>query len=388
LVFQAEGLLKRSEESRWDVAGYIAEIRPGRSWARKGWIMRFPEAKRFMETIPKGSRVVLLMDGDADGLSGGKILDYTLGQLGIKTQPVFPGKTEYAYSPRVVEQVRAASPDYIVIVDMGSSPENPYAPTPVLIIDHHRPMGIPPGVVYCNSYGNRPVETSSLICYLVCEEMVVVGEAAWIPLLGVFGDLGSADAFPYLAPFVKRYGKTHCKRAVSLLNAARRAGACDVKAAYAALGVVHSPKDLVTGEHLVLEQLRAYKEEVREAIDEAARMAPVFSGDTAWIRCSSACLIQGLMASRWANRLPRYRVLASNNRYMPGEIVFSLRSQREESQITFLRKVLRDCAVEGAYGFGHDAATGGKLLPGSFAALMQRIGFDDKVVQEYLKSTE
>ena len=348
--------------------------------------MRFPEAKAFLESIPKGSRVVLLMDGDADGLSGGKILEYTLRERGVATQPVFPGKTEYAYSPRVVEQVRAAAPDYIVIVDMGSSPENPYAPTPVLVIDHHRPTGIPQDVVFCSSYKHRPVETSSLICYLVCEEIVVLEEQAWIPLLGVFGDLGSVEAFPYLAPIVKRYGKTHCKRAVSLLNAARRAVACDVKTAYGALGVANSPKELVTGDHAVLERLRAYKAEVKEAIDEAARVGPIFGGDTAWIRCSSPCLIQGLMASRWANRLLRYRVLASNNRYIPGEIVFSLRSQRDESQIAFLNEVLRDCAVEGAYGFGHDAATGGKLSPRSFAMLMQRIGFEDKIVREYLES--
>jgi hypothetical protein len=326
------------------------------------------------------------MDGDADGLSGGKILDYTLQERGITTQPVFPGKTEYAYSPGVVEQVRAAAPDYIVIVDMGSSPENPYAPIPVLVIDHHRPMGIPRDVVYCSSYRNRPVETSSLICYLICEEIVVLEDQAWIPLLGVFGDLGSVEAFPYLAPIAKRYGKTYCKRAVSLLNAARRSAACDVKAAYDAFGVAHSPKELVTKEHAVLARLRAYKEEVKEAIEKGARVAPLFSGDTAWIRCSSACLIQGVIASRWANRLPRYRVAASNNRYIPGEIVFSLRSQREESQIVFLNKLLHDCEVEGAYGFGHDAATGGKLSPRSFATLMQRIGFEDKVVQKYLES--
>lgn len=341
---------------------------------------RVEEARAFLAAIPPGAQVALVMDGDADGLSAGRIVAAALQARGASVAPVFPLRGEHGFSPAVAERVRAAAPSHVVLVDTGASAENPLAPLPVLVLDHHRPLGgTPPGTVYCSSYSRKPTENSSLIAWIVCRDLADLRVLDWVVLVGVFGDLGSADAFPELAESVSRHPGTALKRCVSLLNAARRSAACDPATAWEALVRAQSPKDLSRGSTPAVTRLRGYYEDLRVAMDVSFRAAPKFGGRNALVRIDTPCLIHGILASRWVNRLPGYRVIVANAGYLPGRVVFSMRTAQQESLIQYLNEQSAGLDLEGGrLGYGHDRATGGIVPPAAFAELLRRMGFEEE----------
>lgn len=344
----------------------------------------FQQGKGFIEEIKPGSRVALIMDTDADGLSGARIIEYVLQKKGVEVVPIFPQKGEWAYSEATVREVGKAKPQYIIAVDTGSAAANPYAPVPTLVIDHHHPLGgEPEGVVFCSAFGRKPAETASLIAYLIGKELADLREIEWVALLGVMGDLGDTKEFPYLEPLVKKFPKTHVRKAVSLINAARRASAGDAGTAYEVIKQAHSPKEIVEGDSPLIEELQRYKAEVQEELTKAQRARPYFAGENVLIALDSACLVQGIIASVWANKFPKYRVMAANRSYLPGEIVFNFRTLRQENLIKYLQGLLADKKVEGAFGYGHNQATGGRMSPVSFAFLLGRMGFEQKIINSF-----
>ncbi|MCD6385606.1 DHH family phosphoesterase [Candidatus Sumerlaeota bacterium] len=344
----------------------------------------FRQGKEFIEGIKPGSRVVVIMDTDADGLAGARIVEYVLERRGIQPVLIFPGKGEWAYSEQTIKSVRSVEPEYIIAVDTGSSVQNPYAPIPTLVIDHHYPLGGKPrDIVFCSSYGRKPVETASLISYLIGKEITDLTPIEWVVLLGVIGDLGDTKEFPFLEPLVKKYTKTQVRKAVGLLNSARRASSCDVSTAYQALREASSPRDIVEGRSPLIEKLRQYKDELQSELEKARRSRPFFAGENVAVCLDSGCLVQGIIASIWANKFPKYRCLAANKGYLPGEIVFNLRTRRQDNLIDYLHNLLKDCKIEGSYGYGHNKATGGRMSPESFILLLKKMGFSEEVVKKF-----
>lgn len=335
----------------------------------------FAPATEFLAGLERG-RVAVVMDGDADGLSGGRIVAYTLAARGMEVVPVFPGKGEHGYTPAAVDQVLHSEASAVILVDTGAAAQNPYRPRPVLVMDHHQPLGIPDDATFVTSYQRQPTETSSLIAYLACRPLADLEQIQWLVLLGVFGDLGSADAFEYLAPLVQEYTKTQVRKAVTLVNAARRSGKCDVATAYRALCEAHSPRDLAARRTPSARKLETYRKEVHVALDEAGRAAPQFAEGLALVRIHSPCLIHGLLASRWANRLKRYPVVVANTGYLPGQAVFSLRATGATDVIALLRERLgpQEC-LGGTIGYGHRTATGGQIPLGRLPDLLRALGF-------------
>lgn len=337
----------------------------------------FTPATDFLQRLEPG-RVAVVMDGDADGLSGGRLVAYTLQHRGLEVVPVFPGKGEHGYADAVVDQVRRAAPATVVLIDTGAAPVNPFRPRPVLVLDHHQPLGVPQNATFVSSFGRTPTETSSLIAYLACRPLADLDPVEWLVLLGVFGDLGSADAFEYLAPLVKRYTKTQVRKAVTLLNAARRSSSCDVATAYEALCETHNPREFASGHTPNARKLQSYRKEVQVALAEAARVAPVFADGLALLRIHSPCLVHGLIASRWANRLRRYPVVVVNTGYLPGQAVFSLRTVNSTDLIALLRERLGPAEhLGGTVGYGHRTATGGQIPLERLADLLRALGFHD-----------
>lgn len=336
----------------------------------------FSPATEFLAGL-EADRVAVVMDGDADGLSGGRIVAYTLAERGMEVVPVFPGRGEHGYAPNVVEQVLRAEVSAVVLVDTGAAAENPYQPRAVLVLDHHRPLGIPTGATFVSSFGRDPTETSSLIAYLACRSLAELRPVEWLVLIGVFGDLGSADAFEYLAPLVKQYTKTQVRKAVTLLNAARRSSLCDAAAAYAALCEAKNPREIAAKSSASGRKLEGYRKEVQAALEEAGRVAPEFADGFALVRIHSPCLVHGLMASRWANRLKRYPVLVVNTGYLPGQAVFSLRATGQVDLIALLRERLgAEENLGGTVGYGHRTATGGQIPLERVGELLEALGFD------------
>lgn len=342
----------------------------------------YDKGKEFICGIPDSARIALIMDTDADGLSGARIIDHLLQARGLATIPVFPGKAEWAFSESTVASVLPHNPDYIICVDTGSGAQNPYAPVPTLIIDHHVPYGsVPADAVFCSSYGRQPTETSSLIAYLIARDIGDITPVEWLVLVGVIGDLGDTKAFPYLEPLVKKYTKTHTKKTVGLINAARRCSVCDAQTAYEALKSADSPHAITEGINPFVEKLRQYKKEFDAELEQARHSRPYFTENSALIIVHSACLVHGIIASIWAGKLAHSRVLVANTGYLSSEIVFSFRTRREENLIEYLHHRMNSFAVKGSYGYGHERATGGRMSPGSFKKLLERMEFPQNIIE-------
>lgn len=341
----------------------------------------FNSGKKFIEQIRPNSNVALIMDTDADGLTGARIIEYVLEKRGLRVESVFPGKGEWAYSPATVKEVKKINPDYIIAVDTGSAAQNPFKPVPVLVIDHHYPLGgEPDGVVFCSAYGRQPAETASLIAYLIGSELTELTEVEWVVLLGVIGDLGSVKDFEYLAALARKYPITQLRKAVSIINAARRSSACDARTAYEVIKEARSPREIIEGNSPKVTKLQQYKAEVQAELTRAQRARPYFAGENVLVIVDSPCLVHGIIASIWANRLPAYRVLSANRGYLPNEIVFNFRTRRQDNLIKYLQDILASEKIDGAYGYGHNQATGGRMSTASFARLLERMGFDRKII--------
>ena len=322
----------------------------------------FQEGTVFLRQLTKGP-VAVVMDGDADGLSGGRIVTYTLEKRNIEPVAFFLKKGDTAYSDTVVSRVKSIDPKAIILVDMGASSENPYIPIPVLVLDHHQPLGIPPNATFVSSYKNPYPETSAHIAYLACRMLVSLKEVEWLALLGIYGDLGNADSFPVIQPLVKRYSKTQLRKAVTLINAARRSQCCDVACAYQALVSSCSISDLVNHRNPHTQQLARYRKEVQIALDEALTAKPVFHQSVALVTCHSLCQIHGIIASRWARRLKGYAILSINTGFIEKKAIFSLRSMDGRNLIALLHQHLGPYEnLGGIVGYGHHSATGG-IIP-------------------------
>ncbi len=333
-------------------------------------------ARDFVRAIPEGEIVGVIMDGDADGLSAGRIFEYTLEKLGKNPRPIFPGKGEWAYSPGTARRVRELDPPSLIIVDTGSSSEEVYSDLRTMVVDHHRPLGLPSCDLYVNSYGRTPKEPSSLIAYCICRELVDLEPIEWATLLGVFGDLGDSKLFPEMDELARRYTKSAVRKAVTLLNSARRSASGDVSAAWEVLKAAVTPREIGEEKTVGSGKLAAARREVNAELERCLREAPRFKGDNAWISISSPCLVHTMLASRWGRTLKDFRVLVSNGGYLPGETVFSLRSRRDENMIIYLEKVASGLKLDGTVGFGHDRATGGRLERASFDKLIGEMGFN------------
>ena len=334
----------------------------------------FQAGTAFLSGLTEGP-VAVIMDGDADGLSGGRLVCLTLEARRIEAAPVFPGKGQHAYSPEVQQTVRGLAAKAVVIVDSGASGENPYRPRPVLVLDHHQPLGIPPEATFVSSYRHQPPETSSVIAFRVCRPLADLSKVAWLAVLGAFGDLGGADDFPDLAEVAKGLTKSSLKKTVSLINAARRSSRCDVAAAYEALASASDPRDVAGLKTPAARKLERYRREVKTALDLAAGQPPEFGKEIALVRCHTPCLVHGVLASRWAHRLKPYPALVVNTGYFPEEAVFSFRSAGDVDLIGLLRERLGpDEHLGGTIGYGHRAATGGRFPLSRLPEFLAKMG--------------
>lgn len=321
----------------------------------------FEAGTEFLARLTEGP-VAVIMDGDADGLSAGRLVCFTLDSRNLSAAPVFPGKGQDAYAPEVQDAVEKSDARAVIIVDSGASEENPYRPRPVLVLDHHQPLGIPPEATFVSSYRRKLPEPSSLIAYHVCRPLAEFSDVAWLAVLGVCGDLGGADAFSELDEIARSLTKSGLKRAVSLVNAARRSSRCDVAAAYEAIATASGPRDITGLKTPAARKLERYRREVKTALDLAARQAPHFGREIALVRLDTPCLVHGLLASRWAHRLREYPVLVVNTGFLPGMVVFSLRGTGDVDLIRLLRERLGpEEYLGGIIGYGHRAATGGRF---------------------------
>ena len=185
--------------------------------------------------------------------------------------------------------------------------------------------------------------------------------------------------FPELAQAQGRWGKTALKDAVSLINAPRRTAAADPWPALRLLLSADGPKAITRGGDADARALVQAKQEVREAMDAAKRVAPKIAGDVAMIRFSSGCQVHPLIAQQWRGRLQDKIVLAANTGYRPGWVHFAARSATGRNLIDFLAEH-RPPGADDHYGNGHAQATGGALRIADWNAFVADLGLPDQQV--------
>ena len=254
--------------------------------------------------------------------------------------------------------------------------EPPLPGTATIILDHHVPTGIPQAALLVSGHGLHPTPTTSLLAWWCAGAVAEVEDLLWLAALGIIGDMEEAAGFPELATARERWGITALRKAVSLLNAPRRASAGDAGPALALLLKADGPKAVLSGEYPETASLQKAKAEVQEALAKGRRAAPKIRGDVALISLHSASQIHPLIAQQWKGRLKDKIVIAANTGYRPGWVHFAARTGQCADLIEFLRQHRPQGADTVNYGNGHPQASGGALLPAAWNRFVTGLGFD------------
>lgn len=333
----------------------------------------------FVDSLSRNARTVALHDSDADGVTAGVVWQRAFERAGFKQAlRVAPDRERNPWTRANKERVRACSPESLFVLDLGSQEQSVIDNVPTCLIDHHRPEGVPPQATLISAYSWRPIPNTSLLVWELCATMSDVSDLDWIAAIGILSDLGDNAPFDMLAAAKRKYKIKYLKEATVLINAARRGSTYNPEAAARALLQHADPRALVNSEADEVQQLRAAREEVNAAMNEAKKAAPVFAGRVALVRMSSPCQIHPLIAQIWRTRLRGYIVIAANEGYLPDRVNFSARSEANISVLDLLREIELD-EGEGYYGHGHDQASGGSLPVERWNELLTKLGFSSEV---------
>lgn len=344
-----------------------------------------PEARasfeKFISQIPDNGPILILCDGDVDGLGAGVVLWELLKAWGIhpdRLKNIHAPKGSNAFTTAVRDMIMTQKPAALFILDLGITRFDIAPGVKILLVDHHRPEGQPPDSTVITGYQWRPVPTSSLLTFLLCNGRDEVTGNAWKAAIGNLGDLGPEH--PVLQQAIKEQKQKYIREATSLLNAAKRCSDPDkaIPAAFRAFLEAPSAKAVVEGESEDLNLLQLFKQEVQAELNEAKRVAPKFSTTekVALLRFDSPARVHPLLAQSWRGRLPKYMVMAANSGFLPGKVSFSMRTNLDVSLLDFLARHGEKLeGVENEYGHGHDKATGGTLSNDNFERLLESMGF-------------
>lgn len=330
----------------------------------------------FVASIKLEQPVTILHDSDADGVTAGVVLQLALTKAGYsKVTRVIPDRERNAWTSANRESVQATAPQRLFVLDLGSQSEPIIPGVSTCFIDHHRPEGVPEGDTLISAYTWNPIPNTSLIIWELCKSLADISDIDWIAAIGTMSDLGEKAPFEMLAIAKSKYTAKYLKEATALINASRRAANYQPEVAAKALLTHKSPKELVNSHSQEVAQLRTAREQVKVALEQARKAAPVFAGNVALVRINSPCQIHPLIAQSWRTRLPKYIVIAANEGYIPGRVNFSVRTDSGINVLDFLRS-FDISASEGNYGHGHDSASGGSLPFEKWHELLSKLGFN------------
>ena len=346
--------------------------------------LKLAQAKfaEYVKQLPEDGSVVILCDGDVDGLGAGVVLWYYLTRNGLdpeRLKVMHTPKGANTFTEVVRQQVSAVKPVGLAVLDLGIRDYEIVPGLSTLLVDHHRPEGEPPASTVLTGYQWRPVPTSSLLTYLLANQAGQVDDRAWVAAIGNLGDLG--PEYPDLQAAIKVQKQKYVREATSLLNSAKRCSDPDraTPIAFRVLRETESAREIVEGQSADLTALHEYKAEVQAELTEAKRVAPRFSKreNVALLRFDSPARVHPLLAQSWRGRLPKYIVIAANGGYLPDRVNFSARTNTEDNLLDFLARHGKQLeGTEAEYGHGHDKATGGSLSRANFERLLTSMGFE------------
>ena len=332
--------------------------------------------KAFVAKINRNSRITILHDSDADGVTAGVVLQLALERAKFQqVTRVVPDRDRNAWTPANRDRIISTSPDNLFVLDLGSREEPVIKNVSTCFIDHHRPEGVPPGDTLISAYKWEPIPNTSLIVWELCKEIAEVSDLDWIAAIGTISDLGEKAPFEMLLIAKNKYTAKYLKEATTLINASRRASNYNPEIAAKALLTHSDPRSLVNSNSADVEYLRTARKEVQAAVEEGKKAAPIFSGNVALVRVNSPCQIHPLIAQSWRTRLPKYVVIVANEGYIPNRVNFSARTSSGVNILDML-KGIELSEGEGSYGHGHDSASGGSLPVERWNELLVKLGFD------------
>ena len=353
---------------------------------------------------------------DGDGLPSGALLVRALREAGYaEVDGECRRKGESAWGEEIAARLhkRAVSQgiDGLIVADLGSrdgvilradgDPES--KPIPLLLIDHHRPIGQPEGATLISSYGTgdeagdgKDVATTGLLCWWCARALVGEAKASewlWLAGISVLSDLGDKAPFAELAAAKARFGGGALREATSLLNAPRRTSEGRADAALALLLKASGPKEVTSGVYPETAHLQRAKEEVTEALAVARKQPPRFSkatreelgADLVAIRMHTGCQVHPLVAQQWRGRFPKSVIFGVNTGYKPGWVSFSGRAPAGVNLIEFLARH-RPAEADTAYGLGHNQASGGALPVAVWNRWIRELGFGEEMVVEEIQA--
>ena len=357
----------------------------------KHWVRdRQDEFRRALDGFDPARPVLVASHNDADGLSAAALLARSLERAGRKARLRILGRGENPWSDAFRTELRGGGaavsdglpdglPGGLIVSDLGLRREAILPDLPTVVIDHHVPTGpteTPPGMTAITGHGLEPTPTSSLLAFWCAGAIAEADDLLWLAAIGIIGDLEEKSGFPEMEAARARYGITALRDAVSLINAPRRASAGDASPALRLLMRADGPREITKGEDADTAALRAAKEEVKQALEDARRAPPRVQGKVAIIRMHTGCQVHPLVAQAWRGRLSDKIVIAANTGYRPGWVHFAARSATGEDLVEFLRTVRPRDADEN-YGNGHAQATGGALRTEGWNEFMDRLGFGE-----------
>jgi single-stranded DNA-specific DHH superfamily exonuclease len=315
------------------------------------------EFEKEIKDIKRDDKVLILTHVDSDGVSSGAILYKVLKSIGyINLDIIFPGKGENGYSEGVKNKIKEKNPDYLFILDLGSYETNFDNVKKIILIDHHRPEGVPNDGVLFSSFPPPPYISTSYLTFLILKKMNL-NPKDYIGLIGQVGDYGTEYEAPKIDELFKKYKKKEISYVSSLVNSARRVKYFDIETSLNYLIESENFSDLLVDSENK-KRLIEYKEIVKNDIDKWKKTKPKFIKNVAIIEINSQNLIHPVIAQIWRNVLEKYIIICANFGYIEGKVSFSMRTSLNISLLDFLRNFLEP-SIEEDLGFGHERATGG-----------------------------
>lgn len=359
-----------------------------------------PQFLHFLHTLPHGlaTRIHILTDSDADGLPAAAILVRALDLAGYTAVTAEVRlKTESAWTPAVLDRLRARAPQALFILDLGARPDPLLPGVPTLLLDHHKPGGTPPGATLITAYREtgpgedaKEIPTTGLMAFR-CAQALIPDQAKallWLAAISLLSDLGDKAPFPELAAAKKLFSGGALRDLTSLLNAPRRSATGDASEALTLLLLADSPKQALKDSDpaftALRDQLLVAKAEVGDALALALarKLPPRFStavrdelgADLVAIRMDTPCQVHPLVAQQWRARFPKSVIFGVNTGFRPGWVHFSGRAPAGVNLIQFLTNH-RPLEADSAYGNGHDQASGGALPTEVWNRFAASLGF-------------
>ena len=359
--------------------------------------------RNWLATLPNGpaSGLYVVCDADGDGLAAGALLVRGLRAAGyVDVAAECRRKAESAWGPEIGGRLRDRAAihriDALIVADLGSRAgvlltDTVGRPVPLLLVDHHRPIGQPPGSMLLTSYGSghperdgRDIATAGLLSWWISCALAgaAAGEWLWLAAISLLSDLGDRAPFAELATAKAQFGASAIREATTLVNAPRRTAEGRADAALTLLIEARHPRAVSDGSRPETADLRHARLEVDREFTLAKRQPPRFStalrdelgGDLVAVRIHSGCQVHPLIAQRWRGRFPRNIVFGVNTGYRPGWVHFSARAPAGVNLIEFLAR-RRPPDADDSYGMGHDQASGGALRVPVWNRWVEALGF-------------